>query len=115
MMGMRGTKYRASAEEVRAAAELSVKRALGPAGLTRHLAASIVAPPRGEGLKQVRHPVLVMHGIDDRVIAPECGRFTAQCAPNSVHVPIEGMGHGFSESLMPVWSRHMIEIAQKAA
>lgn len=115
MTAMQGAKYRASPEEIRAAAEASVQRSLAPAGVTRQLAASILAPPRGERLKQFRRPVLVMHGTDDVVIAPECGEYTAQCAPDSTYVPIEGMGHGFSESLMPIWARHMVSVAQKAS
>lgn len=115
MTAMQGTRYRAPPEEIRAAAEASVRRSLAPAGVTRQLAASIVAPPRGDGLRQFHRPVLVMHGTDDAVIAPQSGQYTAECAPESTYVPIEGMGHGFSESLMPIWVGHMVSVAQRAS
>jgi pimeloyl-ACP methyl ester carboxylesterase len=115
MTAMQGGRYRASPEEIRSAAEQSVRRSRSPAGVTRQIAASIVAPPRGEALKHFEPPVLVIHGSDDQVIAPTCGEYTAKCAPNSVYVPVEGMGHGFSESLMAVWSEHMVAIARRAA
>lgn len=115
MTAMQGSRYRAAPEEIRAAAEASVRRSLAPAGVTRQLAASIVAPPRGDSLKQFKRPVLVMHGTDDAVIAPQCGEYTALCAPESTYVRIEGMGHGFSESLMPIWVGHMVSVAQRAS
>ena len=115
MTAMQGSKYRASAAEIRSAAEINVRRSVAPAGVTRHVAASIVAPPRGEALKQFRRPVLVIHGTDDSVISTVCGEYTAACAPDSTYVPVEGMGHGFSESLMAVWSEHMIALARRAA
>lgn len=114
MTAMQGSKYRASQTEIRAAAESSVRRSLDPAGVTRQIAASILSPSRGDALRRFQAPVLVLHGTDDQVIAPQCGEYTAQCAPNSTYVLVEGMGHGFSESLMDVWARHMIEIARKA-
>jgi len=115
MTAMQGSKYRASTAEIRAAAEISVRRSVAPAGVTRHVAASIVAPPRGEALKQFRRPVLVIHGTDDAVMSSVCGEYTAACAPDSTYVPVEGMGHGFSESLMAVWSEQMIALARRAA
>jgi pimeloyl-ACP methyl ester carboxylesterase len=114
MTAMQGSKFRASPEEITAAAEQSVRRSLSPAGVTRQLAASIVANPRGKALKGLQAPVLVMHGTEDQVISPLCGEYTAKCAPDSVYVPIEGMGHGFSDELMSVWSEHMIAVARKA-
>lgn len=115
MTAMQGSNYRASPDEIRSAAERSVRRSLAPAGVTRQIAASILAPPRGDALKQFQPPVLVLHGTDDQTIAPQCGEYTAQCAPRASYISIEGMGHGFSESLMAVWSPHMIAVAQKAA
>lgn len=114
MAAMQGSKYRASADEIKVAAERSVRRSLAPAGVTREIAASIVAPPRGDALKHFRAPVLVMHGTDDQVISPQCGAYTAQCAPNATFVSVDGMGHGFSEELMDVWGRHMIDLARRA-
>ena len=115
MTAMQGSKYRASAAEIRSAAEITVRRSVAPAGVTRQVAASIVAPPRGEALKQLCRPVLVIHGTDDSVMSSACGEYTAACAPDSTYVPVEGMGHGFSESLMAVWSGPMIALARRAA
>lgn len=111
MTAMQGSRYRASPGEIRRAAEASVKRDLTPAGVTRQIAATIVAPPRGEALKAFGEPALVIHGTDDAVISPDCGAFTATCLSGGIHVQIEGMGHGFSEELAQIWAGHMIEMA----
>jgi len=115
MTAMQGTVYQATAEEIREAAAESVRRNLSPAGVTRELAASIVSPPRGEGLKQFKRPALVIHGTADQVMSPACGAYTAECLPNGTFVPIEGMGHGFSNALMPVWAEHLIAVARRAS
>jgi pimeloyl-ACP methyl ester carboxylesterase len=115
MTAMQGSQYRAPESEIRAAAKASVQRSLCPDGLTRHIAASIVAPPRGEALKGFGRPVLVIHGTEDATISPLCGERTASCAPGSTYVPVAGMGHGFSENLMQAWVPHIIAVAKKGA
>lgn len=115
MTAMQGTAYRATEEEIRMAAEISVRRNLAPAGVTRELAASIVSPPRSEMLKQFELPALVIHGTADEIISPACGAHTAACLPNSTFVPIEGVGHGFSEALMPVWAEQLIAMARQTS
>jgi pimeloyl-ACP methyl ester carboxylesterase len=114
MTAMQGSRYRASPEEIRAAAEASVKRGLNPAGVTRQIAATIVAPPRGDALEAFASPSLVIHGSDDDVISAACGEFTADRLPASSYVQIEGMGHGFSEELAAIWAAHMIELTASA-
>ena len=114
MTAMQGSRYRATPQEIRSAAEHSVRRSLVPAGVTRQIGASILSPPRGEALWGLRLPALVLHGTDDTIIAPACGTFTAQCIPGATFVVFEGMGHGFSEDLMEVWSPHIVAIARKA-
>jgi len=113
MTAMQGSQFRASTDEIRNAAEASVKRDLNPAGVTRQIAATIVAPPRGEALKALTAPALVIHGTDDDVILPVCGAYTAVCLSASTLVQIDGMGHGFSEELAQIWAKHMIELANR--
>ena len=78
-------------------------------------AASIVRVPVRRGQKVTKGELLAELVTDDAVIAPQCGQYTAECAPESTYVPIEGMGHGFSESLMLIWVGHMVSVAQRAS
>jgi pimeloyl-ACP methyl ester carboxylesterase len=114
MRAMQGTAYVATEVEMRAAAEASVKRNLSPAGGTRHIAASIVTPPRGELLKAFQRPAQAIHGTDDQVMSPLCGKRTAESLPKGRLIMVEGMGHGLSRTLMPVWAEHLIALAGTA-
>ena len=68
-------------------------RSYYPEGAQRHWAAIIAAPARGERLKGLRLPCLVLHGSADTLIRPEAGRYTAACITGAQYHEIEGWGH----------------------
>lgn len=70
-----------------------VRRAYDPAGAARQLAAMVVAGDRRSRLSTIAAPTLVIHGLEDPLILPACGRDTAGCIPNAELLLIEGMGH----------------------
>jgi pimeloyl-ACP methyl ester carboxylesterase len=79
----------------------SYDRCYCPEGVTRQLAAMIASGPRAEGLRQVQIPTLVIHGLDDTLIAPSGGERTATLIPDARLLLIEDMGHDRPEPLWP--------------
>ncbi|MCA9550519.1 MAG: alpha/beta fold hydrolase [Myxococcales bacterium] len=76
-------------------------RDYSPAGFARHLMAVSAAPPRVEVLQAIRAPTLVIHGEDDPLIPPECGRRTAARIPGARLELVRGMGHDLAPPLAP--------------
>ena len=87
-------------EQARAIAAESYDRGLHPQGTTRQLAAMIASGPRVGGLTELRVPTLVIHGMDDTLIAPSGGERTAELIPGAKLVLIEDMGH---DRPTPLW------------
>jgi pimeloyl-ACP methyl ester carboxylesterase len=64
-----------------------------PAGAARQLAAMVTGGDRRARLATIKAPTLVVHGTDDPLILPECGKDTAASIPGAEFLPIDGMGH----------------------
>jgi pimeloyl-ACP methyl ester carboxylesterase len=92
----------------------------GP-GIARQLVAILGSEPRHEILKSVTVPALVVHGLDDPLVRVEGGQDTAASIPGARFVGVPGMGHDFTEALVPVLLEHVggfvagVEAARKAA
>jgi pimeloyl-ACP methyl ester carboxylesterase len=100
--------YPATEEELNAVVEREVDRVpMEPTGAARQLFAIVVAPPRNEILSKVRCPALVLHGGDDPLFAIECAKDTATSIPGAQLVIVPGMGHDFSEALLPIYLKHV--------
>lgn len=114
--------YRDTPEEMRKLAEIQVDRTpYYPAGIARQLAAVLASPPRNDILKNVRAPALVIHGADDPLVPVEGGKDTAASIPGAKLVIVPGMGHDFTNALLPVYLKHIgdfvteVESKRKAA
>lgn len=70
-----------------------VRRAYDPAGAARQLAAMAVAGDRRPRLATIVAPTLVVHGLDDPFVPPDCGRDTAASIPGAELWLVDGMGH----------------------
>jgi pimeloyl-ACP methyl ester carboxylesterase len=77
-------------------------RCFYPEGATRQLAAIYASGDRREGLETLEVPMLVIHGRDDTLIAPEGGERTAELVPGSRYLLLSDMGHDHPEPLWPV-------------
>jgi pimeloyl-ACP methyl ester carboxylesterase len=86
---------------VRELAEASYDRCYCPEGVTRQLAAMIASGSRAEQLRRVHTPTLVIHGLDDTLIAPSGGERTAALIPDAELLLLEDMGHDRPEPLWP--------------
>lgn len=98
--------------ETRARAATAFDRAFHPAGAGRQLAAILSAPDRTAALAKVSVPTVVVHGVDDPLIAADGGEATARAIPGAELVLVQGMGH---ELPARVWPRVIEAIVANAA
>jgi len=68
-------------------------RGYDPAGGARQTLAVLAQPDRAARLAELRMPVCVVHGLDDRLVHPSGGRATARAVPGAELVLVAGMGH----------------------
>ena len=86
---------------VREVAGRSWDRGYDPAGVRRQLAASASQPNRTAELRRITVPALVIHGLHDRLVAPNGGLAIARAIPGSRFVGFSGMGHDLPRALWP--------------
>ncbi len=96
-------KYPGTDEELRAVAAASVDRMVCPEGFGRQVLAILAAPARNEALAKVTAPTMVLHGADDPLVPVEGGKDTADAIPGARLEIVDGMGHDFTEALVPVY------------
>jgi pimeloyl-ACP methyl ester carboxylesterase len=82
-------------------------RGYDPAGRRRQLAASVSQPDRTAMLRRLALPALVMHGLDDPLVAPSGGLAIARAIPRSRFVGFSGMGHDLPRALWPEFVREI--------
>ncbi|GIM79632.1 hypothetical protein Aco04nite_66550 [Winogradskya consettensis] len=68
-------------------------RAYYPAGIPRQLGAMVLAGSRAADLAKLQVPTLVIHGLDDTLIAPSGGERTAELIPGAQLMLVPDMGH----------------------
>ncbi|HEX3518418.1 MAG TPA: alpha/beta hydrolase [Solirubrobacteraceae bacterium] len=98
--------------ELEAARELagqSYDRCYCPEGVNRQLAAMLASGSRDEGLRELSLPTLVIHGLDDTLIAPSGGERTATLVPDASLLLVEDMGHDRPVALWPQISQAIID------
>lgn len=88
-------------EETRAIAAESYDRCHYPEGTGRQLAAMLASGTREQGLRELTVPTLVIHGLDDTLIAPSGGERTAELVPNAEILLLADMGHDRPKPLWP--------------
>ena len=80
-------------EDIRDLAERSYDRDHDAGGPARQLAAILASGDRTREVRRIKAPTLVIHGTDDKMVAPSGGRATAKAIARSELLEIEGMGH----------------------
>jgi pimeloyl-ACP methyl ester carboxylesterase len=105
-------KYR-DAQRTRAQAAVDFDRSFYPEGGPRQLAAIYASGRRSEGLAKLTMPTLVLHGLDDTLIAPDGGERTAQIIPGAKLVMLEDMGHDLPEALWPRYVSEFLELTTR--
>jgi len=82
-------------------AAASYDRCYYPEGRNRQLAAIIASGSRADGLRSLRVSTLVIHGLDDALIAPSGGERTAALVQGAHLLLLSDMGHDRPEPLWP--------------
>jgi pimeloyl-ACP methyl ester carboxylesterase len=90
----------ASDAELRAKVERGYDRSNYYAGVPRQLLAVMADGSRVELLKRIKTPTLVIHGTNDPLTPPECGKDTAAHIPGAELMLVPGMGHDFPAPLI---------------
>jgi pimeloyl-ACP methyl ester carboxylesterase len=95
-----GSKRYADLPAARELAAASYDRCYSPEGRGRQLAAIIASGSRADGLRSLRVATLVVHGLDDTLIAPSGGERTATLVPGARLLLLPDMGH---DRPVPLW------------
>ncbi|MFI1991500.1 alpha/beta hydrolase [Actinoplanes sp. NPDC020271] len=88
-------------EGIAEVARRNFDQARDPNGIRRQLAAILSAEDRRPLLRDLRMPVLVLHGDRDLLVQPAGGRETARVVPGAKLVVYSGMGHDLPAALQP--------------
>jgi len=102
-------------EETRAIAAESFDRGLSPEGTQRQLAAMLASGPRAAGLRGLKLPTLVIHGLDDTLIQPDGGERTAALIPDAKLMLVPDMGHDRPQPLWPALTEAILEHTASAS
>jgi pimeloyl-ACP methyl ester carboxylesterase len=94
--------YPTARETTRRQLETAMRRSYQPRGVIRQLAAIISDTERPGILADITSPTLVLHGRDDPLLPPDCGRDTARRIAGSTLRIIDGMGHDLADGLCPL-------------
>ncbi|MFD8572448.1 alpha/beta fold hydrolase [Streptomyces sp. NPDC059639] len=86
---------------LREAAAAAYDRAHHPTAIARQLGAMILSGSRADALRELRVPTLVIHGLDDTLIAPSGGQRTAALIPDAELLLLPDMGHDRPRELWP--------------
>lgn len=66
-----------------------------------------------EVLKKITAPALIIHGTEDLIFHPDCGKDIADSIPGAKWLLIEGMGHFIPRELFDTISERMVSIINK--
>ena len=101
--------------ERRAFAGRAFDRAFRPAGTLRQMHAIVATGSFEALLPNVAAPTQIIHGTDDPLMRPICGRRSAAMIRGAQFELIEGMGHDCPKALMPRWAELIAANAARAA
>jgi pimeloyl-ACP methyl ester carboxylesterase len=110
-----GSKRLFDEEYVREGAALSWDRGVNVAGTGRQLAAITADGNRTKRLARVKAPTLVVHGKDDRLIAPSGGKATAKAIKGARLMMVDDMGHDLPRPVWPKLIDAIVENAKRAS
>ncbi|WP_408891982.1 alpha/beta fold hydrolase [Paenibacillus taichungensis] len=94
-----GTGYPFDENEYHSIIREEVQRAYDPGSVGRQIAAIAVSGDRRPQLAKVNVPSLVIHGVEDPMFVPACGKDTAHAISGAEFMLLEGMGHDLPAQL----------------
>jgi pimeloyl-ACP methyl ester carboxylesterase len=106
--------YPETREAVRARAEETWDRGVSAAGVARQMLAILHQPDRSARLRDLTMPVLVVHGLADKMVHVSGGRATARAVPGAELMLVPGMGHDLPEELFDTFVDAIRSTADRA-
>ncbi|PTQ87873.1 alpha/beta fold hydrolase [Agitococcus lubricus] len=107
--------YRMTPDEIRHFAGGLMDRSFHPAGVKRHFLAVMGTGNLRPLAKYIRVPTLVVHGKEDKLLRPACGKAVAKSIKGARFELIDGMGHDIPNALAPrladLFASNMIKAA----
>ncbi|WP_122816598.1 alpha/beta fold hydrolase [Nocardioides pantholopis] len=100
-------------ESARRRAEETFDRGLNPAGVLRQMLAILTQPDRSARLRSLRMPVLVVHGLADKMVHVSGGRATSRSVPGSELLLVHGLGHDLPTELHETLARAVRRTADR--
>ncbi len=94
-----GSGYIFDSNQEKALLEEELIRSRTKNGIIRQLLAMGSFQYNPEVLKKITAPALIIHGTDDLIFHPDCGKDIADSIPNAEWLLIEGMGHSIPREL----------------
>jgi pimeloyl-ACP methyl ester carboxylesterase len=94
--------YPTPAAETRDRAAETYDRGVSPSGVVRQMQAVLAQPDRSAALGRLDIPVLVLHGLQDKLVHVSGGRATARAVRGAELVLVPGMGHDMPRQLWPL-------------
>ena len=91
--------FREPREDVDKRAGETFDRGVSASGVARQMLAILRQPDRSRRLRSLRMPVLVIHGMQDKMVHVSGGRATSQSIPGSELLLVPGMGHDMPAQL----------------
>jgi len=111
--------YPADRGHLREVCERHMRRSNYPAGGARQLMAIAASGDRTRIVRNIGAPTLVLHGDEDPLVLPACGRETAhvirQAGGRAALAIIEGMGHDLPLPLLPKIAEEIIAHCRAAS
>ena len=98
---------------VRELAGRSYDRSYDPDGVQRQLAAVLAQPNRTRDLRRISVPTLVVHGLDDPLVAPSGGLAIAKAIPGATFIGHSGMGHDLPRTLWRTLSADILSLVDR--
>lgn len=103
------------ADVLRQRAEDTWDRGVSASGVLRQMVAILTQPNRTLRLRGLRMPVLVVHGLADKMVHVSGGRATAAAVLGAELVLIDGMGHDLPEELWDTFVGGIRRTADRAS
>ncbi|MDX6300144.1 MAG: hypothetical protein QOF53_1358 [Nocardioidaceae bacterium] len=85
--------YPETRDTVQARAAETWDRGVTADGVARQMMAILAQPDRSRRLRELTMPVLVIHGLNDKMVHVSGGRATSRAIPGSELILVPGMGH----------------------
>jgi pimeloyl-ACP methyl ester carboxylesterase len=112
--GIIGSPAHLDADVVRHLAGVSYDRSNDSDGRSRQLAAILAAPDRTAALRKLTVPTLVVHGLDDPLVAASGGLALAKAIPGATFIGHSGMGHDLPRTLWQELTKDILSLVDRA-